>query len=191
MAVPSRQRGPVGSIRDLTRRKRGRAVSALAGSRPAAGCRCHFAPEILGVRHPCRRVRARGLQHGPSRWLQGGRLIPSPTAVFRFGLPRMNLGAPELNPGTSGQNFFSLGQISGVPEQDLWAPQQNSRSPGQNSDVSDSTPGRPAKTFGRPSKTRACPGEIPGLHEKTPGTWGNPAGTRVPLIPSQNQSGDG
>ena len=66
MAFPSRQKGPVGSIRDLTprvrldwagpgcspgaltRRKRGRSVSALAGSRPPSGCRCHSAPETLG-----------------------------------------------------------------------------------------------------------------------------------------------
>ncbi len=62
----------------LTHRKRGRAVSALAGSRPAAGCRCHSAPRHAEERHPCRRVRARGL-HGSRVWL-----IPTRTAVFRL-----------------------------------------------------------------------------------------------------------
>ena len=97
MTVPSRQRGPVGSIRDLipqvrlewagpgwrpgalTRRKRGRAVSARAGSSPAAGCRCHSAPGRPEVRHPRRHPEVG--------------LIPTPIAVLRFFPPSSQRGA--------------------------------------------------------------------------------------------------
>ena len=40
----------------------------LARHGPAAGCRCQRSE----VRQPCRRVRARGLQQGPSLWLHLG-----------------------------------------------------------------------------------------------------------------------
>jgi hypothetical protein len=64
-AVVGRRAVGRGDVARPSWEKRGRAVSALAGS-PSGGTPL---PLCSQVRHPCRRVRARGLQHGQSVWL--------------------------------------------------------------------------------------------------------------------------
>ena len=67
------------------------------------------------VRHPCRRVRARGLQHGTSHWLHMRvSLIPTPTASIRMnsGVPEIVPHAPAGSPTTPERNPGSATQMS-------------------------------------------------------------------------------
>ena len=159
----------------LTWRKRGRAVSALAGSRPAAGCRCHSIPEMLGVRHPGRRVRARGLQLGQcvelhlTIWIE----VASNESPGR---PSESRGRPDKTSVQSDESLASSNKTPDRPDKSR-AHADKSRVHADKSRVHadksrvnrDSSPTRPISFPERPGKTRACPEETPGLHDKTRG----------------------